>query len=104
MKKLTLAQLEAIAENWYRRTHKLRIIWQNEENEKEKRTKAFLLFIQMMHRTLKIGNIITKAKMPKAPKDILLGGISFGQLNGEYIVNNNQHGQKIKHLTKNRTF
>ena len=94
MEKLTLAQLEVIAENWYQRTHKLRIIWQKEANDEEKRAKAFLLFIQMMHRTLKIGNIITKTKMPKAPKDMLFGGIFFGQPNSEYIVNNNQHGQK----------
>jgi hypothetical protein len=59
-----LQYLEAAAENWYQRTHKLRVIWQDESKEHHIRAKAFVLFSIMSKRVLSLARIISNAKLP----------------------------------------
>lgn len=48
-----------LADNRYKRTHKLRVIWQNPNEHKEKRDKAYKLWLKMLHKTMILMPIIT---------------------------------------------
>ncbi len=65
MKKVTLSELEIIAENWYQRTHKLREIWQDENLPAGYRDKARRLWVKMVGRLAFITNELIKSRQPK---------------------------------------
>ena len=74
-------QFYEVADVWYQRTHKLRLIWQNENETIENQIKAFKLWQLMEERVLKLKEIAVKLQiiMPKYSK----GGIAIVGENNE---------------------
>lgn len=64
-----------LAENWYQRTHKLRLVTENENETPERRSKALKLFLIMAGRMQKVTKMATDITMPKAPTNFERGGI-----------------------------
>ncbi len=71
---MTLAQFDAIAEDWYQRTHRLREVWQSEQNF-ERAMRAMNLFMEMFDRMRTVGLLYHKLHMPKPPKDFKSAGV-----------------------------
>ncbi len=61
-------QFYEFADVWYQRTHRLREIWQNEDENVYKRVKAFLLYIEMYKRMMKLFQIAIRISQPIFPK------------------------------------
>lgn len=64
-----------LAETWYQRTHKLREVFYNENESKERRLKAGKLFFIMFQRMHNVLNESTKRSQPKMPIRYKNGGI-----------------------------
>lgn len=61
-----------VAEDWYKRTHRLRLISENENETEERRSKAIKLFMSMLGRMQTISvmasRIKTSVSLPKFEK------------------------------------
>lgn len=64
----TAQEFYDFADIWYQRTHKLRKVWKDKNQTKEKREKAFLLFKVMLQRVIKLTQIATKSNQPLPKK------------------------------------
>tara|TARA_R110000822_G_C15013717_1_gene462288 strand:+ start:245 stop:487 length:243 start_codon:yes stop_codon:yes gene_type:complete len=63
----TRKQFYSFADVWYKRAHKLREIWQDENQSSEKKEKAFILWHKMTQRVLKLTQVAIKINQPKPP-------------------------------------
>jgi len=52
------------ADIWYQRTHKLREIWQDKNQNTLKREKAYLLFKVMLKRVMQLTQVAIKINQP----------------------------------------
>lgn len=73
----TLKQFEAVAEDWYQRTNRLREASEKAEDS-SRRMRYMNLFFEMMERMKVVGMIYHHAHMPKRPDDFESAGVSFG--------------------------
>ena len=71
----TKAQFEAVAENWYQRTHRLRTVLEDKSETKERREKAFKLFLIMGQRMVEVAIILAQTNTPK--KQFPSGGFNL---------------------------
>jgi threonyl-tRNA synthetase len=70
----TKAEFWEVAEMWYKRTHKLREIWQDYGVSDKRKVKAFYLWNIMVKRMLKVNQVAIEINTPKAPKGFKPGG------------------------------
>ena len=61
----TRAEFYEFADIWYQRAHKLRDVWQNKKETKERRARALKLWIIMYQRINKLIQIAIKLNQPK---------------------------------------
>jgi hypothetical protein len=64
-----------LAENWYRRTHKLREVAENNNETPERKKKAKKLFLIMVYRMMRLKTMSIKIRTPKTPINFKPGGI-----------------------------
>lgn len=72
---MTNAEFWEVANNWYQRTHKLRVIWQDESLSIGKRERAFNLHAIMLQRMTAIQLKAIELSQPKRPNQFPSGGI-----------------------------
>lgn len=60
----TRRQFYDFADIWYQRTHKLRMVWQDETQSEAKIAKAYLLFNLMLQRVMKLTQVAIKINQP----------------------------------------
>ena len=74
----TRSALHEVADNWYKRTHNLRMVWQNEQETEQRKTKAFALFLLMSKRLHSILLILNKLDGEMIGKNFVKGAIISG--------------------------
>lgn len=64
----TRTEFYKFADVWYQRTHRLREIWQDENETSIRKEKAFYLWDVMYKRVMKLVQVAIKINQPKPPK------------------------------------
>ena len=71
----TKDELNQVADIWYNRTINLRHVWQNENEESERRIKAYLLWGTMRDRIIQLLPLILRLSVPPSTKGYKPGGV-----------------------------
>ena len=74
---MTRQEFEAMAENWYQRTHRLREVWQNPDTPEAKKEKAMRLWWAMFQRMQKIFAVAMEINQPKPIPGLKSGGLAI---------------------------
>jgi uncharacterized protein YhaN len=64
----TSEEFYEFADIWYQRTHNLRRIWQNENETEKRRAKAFMLWLRMHNRVMKLVPLAIRINNPNNKK------------------------------------
>lgn len=71
----TTTEFYEFANIWYQRANRLRDVWQNMRESDERRAKAFILWLIMYDRVMKLIPIAIKANQPKNHPKFKCGGV-----------------------------
>ena len=71
----TKYELNQVADIWYNRTINLRHVWQNENEESERRIKAYALWEIMKNRVVSLLPLILRLSVPPSTKGYKPGGV-----------------------------
>jgi outer membrane protein assembly factor BamD (BamD/ComL family) len=61
----TITEFYEFGDIWYQRSHRLREVWQNKLETQERRGKAFVLWLKMYNRVMKLIPFATKISQVK---------------------------------------
>lgn len=72
--RITEKEFWEMADNWYQRAHKLRVIWQDESQADLRKAKAFRLWVVMYERVMKCIPMATELHIRPVPHNFKKGG------------------------------